>query len=64
MKRLIIAQIKIELDSERSDYENANIGERWQTIISDYLVCSERKVRDYLSIQIDETKDLTNNKQS
>lgn len=58
MKRLIIAQIKIELDSEKSDYAAANITEtKWSDIIADYLVSTRYKVESHCSIQIDETKD-------
>lgn len=56
MKRLIIAQIKIEMDDTKSDYNAANMKTPWHLVVSDHLVASIIKVRDYCSIQIDETK--------
>lgn len=57
MKRLIIAQIKIEIDDTVSDYGAANMKTPWDIIVADHLVTTARAIRAYCSIQIDETKD-------
>lgn len=57
MKRIIIAQIKIEMDSEKSDYNVSNMKTKWESIIADHLIASTYKVQSYCSLQIDEIKD-------
>jgi hypothetical protein len=56
MKRLIIAQIKIELDSDKSDYAAANMKTDWRKMVIDHLGTTYTLVGNYCSLEIDETK--------